>query len=88
MDPEHESEQEYESTDDDEEQQPQEKKTRGTTALKNFKGKREIEFNKHGQAIGPNQTKFGFKCGSLTRRKICILFDSWRKVPQDVKNQL
>ncbi|GJW96128.1 hypothetical protein Tco_0177936 [Tanacetum coccineum] len=69
--------------------QPQRKK-RGIYSLKkkNRKQLNGVTFDEHGFAIGDDQSPFALYIGAVTKAKISILIDDWRKVSKINKTQL
>ncbi|GJY31183.1 ulp1 protease family, C-terminal catalytic domain-containing protein, partial [Tanacetum coccineum] len=76
-------------TNEQPEPQPQRKK-RGIYSLKkkNRKQLNGVTFDEHGVAIGDDQSPFALYIGAVTKAKISILIDDWRKVPKIDKTQL
>ncbi|GKD50571.1 transposon protein, partial [Tanacetum coccineum] len=71
------------------EPQPQRKK-RGIYILKkkNRKQLNGVTFDGHCLAIGKDQSPFALYVGAVTKAKISILIEDWRKVPKGDKTQL
>ncbi|KAH6785854.1 hypothetical protein C2S51_038309 [Perilla frutescens var. frutescens] len=48
----------------------------------------EVEFNKHGQPVGPVASEMQSYIGLLARQEVKISYKSWRQVPQEVKDNI
>ncbi|PIA35546.1 hypothetical protein AQUCO_03500122v1 [Aquilegia coerulea] len=66
------------------------RKGRGITTLSHITEdtnavRKVIEFNTNGQPIGPNAHEFSSYLGILGRKMVPIIYESWPKVPKDLK---
>lgn len=48
----------------------------------------EVEFNKHGQPVGPVASEMQSYIGLLARKEVKISYKSWKQVPQEVKDNI
>ncbi|KAL5551150.1 hypothetical protein UlMin_001326 [Ulmus minor] len=78
----------------DDEIQPQnvvdgkKKKKRGPTRMGMVQSRIKITFNERGQPVAENSSKLSSYLGVIAREHIPIVIDNWRKVDEEIKQQL
>lgn len=57
--------------------------------MKDYSGKREVlKYNSKGQAIGKASQKLSTFLGALSRTLVPIIFETWFKVPEELKDEI
>ena len=64
------------------------KKKRGPTRMGMVQSRIKITFNERGQPVAENSSKLSSYLGVIAREHIPIVIDDWRKVDEEIKQQL